>query len=39
MSDDFEAHPTNISATEAAETTLRIFLDPPSRGLIIQQLK
>jgi hypothetical protein len=28
MSDDFEAHPTNIYAAEAAETTLRIFLNP-----------
>ena len=28
MSDDFEAHPTNINAAEAAETTLRIFLNP-----------
>lgn len=28
MSDDFEAHPTNINAGEAAETTLRIFLNP-----------
>jgi hypothetical protein len=30
MSDAFEAHPATISAAEAAETTLRILVNPPT---------